>query len=53
MPLIERLCSTLVIGGLGENVELDKISFRSVGRQNRIVWIRYLAAVHFRSQCNG
>ena len=45
MPLIERLCSTLVIGGLGEDVELDEISFRSVGRRRGVVWIRYLAAV--------
>ena len=41
-PLTGRLCSTLVIGGLEEKVQLDKISFRSAERRHGIVWVRYL-----------
>ena len=36
---------SLTVGGLGQDVELDEISFRSVGRVHGIVWLRYLAVV--------
>ena len=31
------------IGGVGQDIELDEISFRSKAVGNRVVWIRYLA----------
>ncbi|CAE7865892.1 unnamed protein product, partial [Symbiodinium necroappetens] len=45
VPLIDRLNGSLTVGGLGQDVELDEISFRSVGRAHGIVWLRYLAVV--------
>ena len=44
-PIVEKLSNTLKIGGLGQDVELDEISFRSTTGGNRVVWIRYLASV--------
>ena len=45
VPLIERLSSALTVGGMGDDIELDEISFRAVARSQRIVWLRYLAVV--------
>ncbi|OLQ14440.1 hypothetical protein AK812_SmicGene1387 [Symbiodinium microadriaticum] len=45
VPLIDRLNGSLTVGGLGQDVALDEISFRSVGRAHGIVWLRYLAVV--------
>ncbi|OLQ10463.1 mTERF domain-containing protein 1, mitochondrial [Symbiodinium microadriaticum] len=45
VPLIDKLNGSLTVGGIGQDVELDEISFRSVGRAHGIVWLRYLAAV--------
>ena len=44
-PINEKLNNTLKIEGLGQDVELDEISFRSKIVGNRVVWIRYLAIV--------
>ena len=33
VPLIDKLNGSLVLGGIGEDIELDEISFRSVGRR--------------------
>ena len=41
--LIEQLKDSLVIGGVGADVELDEVVFRSVGRPGGIIWLRYLA----------
>ena len=49
-PIVENLSNTLKIGGLGQDVELDEISFRSKTVGNRVVWIRYLAIVTRRLQ---
>ena len=45
VPLIDKLNGSLVLGGIGEDIELDEISFRSVGRRFGIVWLRFLAVV--------
>ena len=37
VPLIDKLNGSLVLGGIGEDIELDEISFRSVGRRFGIV----------------
>ena len=42
-PIMDRLNNTLHLGGLGCDVELDEISFRSKTVGERVVWIRYLA----------
>ena len=45
LPLINRLNDNLIIGWQGADVELDEISFRSVGRRHAVVWLQYLAVV--------
>ena len=44
VPLISRMNDELQLGGLGEDVEMDEISFRSVVMGDKVHWIRYLAA---------
>ena len=41
VPAIERLSDSLSIGGLGFDVELDEICFRSVARAHGVVWVRF------------
>ena len=43
IPILDRLQATLTVGALGADVELDEISFRSIGRQEGVVWLRFLA----------
>ena len=40
---IEQLNDCLVVGGVGADVALDEVAFRSVGRSS-IVWLRYMVA---------
>ena len=40
-PIMDRLNNILHLGGLGCDVELDEISFRSKTVGERVVWIRY------------
>ena len=42
-PLVEAMNNALEIGGLGEDVELDEIAFRSKTVGDNVVWIRFLA----------
>ena len=35
----------ITVGGIGQDVELDEVSFRSVSRKCGIVWLRCLAVV--------
>ena len=41
-PMVEQLNNSLVVGACGADVELDEVSFRSVGRPGGIVWLRFL-----------
>ena len=49
VTLIDKLSGSFTVGGIGQDEELDEISFRSVGRAHGIAWLRYLAAVRRRS----
>eukprot|EP00438_Fugacium_kawagutii_P013600 Skav223061 [mRNA] locus=scaffold1069:453384:454902:+ [translate_table: standard] len=42
--LISRMNDELQLGGLGEDVEMDEIAFRSVTVLDQVHWIRFLAA---------
>ena len=44
VPSISRMNDELQLGGLGEDVDMDEISFRSVVMGDKVHWIRYLAA---------
>ena len=43
VPLISRMNDEMQLGGLGEDVEMDEISFRSVTVEDKVHWIRFLA----------
>eukprot|EP00439_Symbiodinium_sp_Y106_P017883 s1011_g2.t1 len=45
VPIKGQLNDAIVVGGCSADVELDEISFRSIGRAHGIVWLRYLAVV--------
>ncbi|CAE7254105.1 timm16 [Symbiodinium natans] len=44
-PIIDRMNEELVMGGAGMDVELDEISFRSKGLDDKVLWLRYIAIV--------
>ena len=43
VPLISGMNDEMQLGGLGEDVEMDEISFRSVTVEDKVHWIRFLA----------
>ena len=45
VPLIDKLNGSLVLRRINKDVELDEISYRSVGRRFGKVWLRFLAVV--------
>ena len=44
VPLISWMNDELQLGGLGENVEMDEIAFPSDTVEDKVHWIRFLAA---------
>ena len=44
-PLVDQLNDELLIGGQGQDVEMDEICFRSKTLDNCVLWVRYFAMV--------
>ena len=53
VPLISRMNDERQLGGLGEDVAMDEISFRSVVMGDKVYWIRYLAELPSRVTASG